>query len=80
MVGLLDDIFTDHDEANPVAGGCVAEPESLRPSATFSGEDNGGLCSWTGDDVDGELAVDDVVVVGDEENSDCEDILSTSSR
>lgn len=33
-----------------------------------------------GDDVDGELAVEEVVVVGDEENSDWEDNLSTSSR
>lgn len=34
-----------------------------------------------GDVVDGELAVEEVVVVlGDEEKSDCEDNLSTSSR
>lgn len=41
----------------------------------------GALCRVLGEDVDGELAVDEVVVVGDdEEKSDCEYDRSCSSR
>lgn len=38
------------------------------------------LCRFVGDEMDGELAVDDVVVFGEEERSDWDDSFSTSSR
>lgn len=69
VVGLPADIFTVHAGAVP---GAVAECRALENT----------LCRLlVGDAVDGELAVDDVVVlVGDEDRSDWEESFSTSSR